>query len=162
MQSHANVPKKDALLYLKCDVATEASIRIAQRVNVARLPSVVDVQRGRVQPLSWYVQQATAASAVLCHLLSTDHANWELHNSKHALVAGLAHGLGRQLLMLAHEPYTSPIDYRDLLKVHDTAAKAETFFDQWILPIEEEYEKRAIEQETYQIETRAQGELRSR
>ena len=161
-QSTLGSSKKDGLLYLKCDVATEASIRIAQRVDGAGLPSVVDDPREvRVQPFSWYVQQTALASAVVCHLLSTDHTDWELHNSKHALVSGLAHGLGKHLIMLAHQPYVSPIDYRDLLRVHSTAAQAETFFDDWISPIAQAYEKRALEQETYQIETRAQGELRS-
>jgi hypothetical protein len=162
LESAASVSKKDALLYLKCDVDTEASIRIAQRISTARMPSVVDDPREvRVQTFSWYVQQATAASAVACHLLSTDHRGWELHNAKHALVSGLAHGLGKPLLMLAHDPYISPIDYRDLLKVHPTAAAAEGFLDEWISPIVEGYEKRTIEQETYKAEARAQGELRN-
>jgi hypothetical protein len=162
LQSTAAVSKKDALLYLKCDVDTEASIRISQRISRAGLPSVVDDPREvRVQAFSWYVQQASAASAVVCHLLSTEHKGWELHNAKHALVSGLAHGLGKQLLMLAHEPYISPIDYRDLLRIHPTAAAAEAFFDSWISPIVETYEKRAIEQETYEAEARAQGELRN-
>ena len=138
--------KKDALLYLKCDVDTEASIRISQRISTAKMPSVVDDPREvRVQSLSWYVQQATAASAVVCHLLSSDHRGWELHNAKHALVSGLAHGLGKPLLMLAHGPCSSPVDYRDLLKVHATAASAEGFFDAWISPIVSTYERRAVE-----------------
>jgi hypothetical protein len=162
VQSTAAVSKKDALLYLKCDVDTEASIRVSQRISRAGLPSVVDDPREvRVQAFSWYVQQASAASAVVCHLLSTEHKGWELHNAKHALISGLAHGLGKPLLMLAHEPYISPIDYRDLLRIHPTAAAAEAFFDGWISPIVEAYEKRAIEQETYEAEARAQGELRN-
>ena len=162
LQSAAAVSKKDALLYLKCDVDTEASIRISQRISTAKMPSVVDDPREvRVQSLSWYVQQATAASAVVCHLLSSDHRGWELHNAKHALVSGLAHGLGKPLLMLAHEPYFSPVDYRDLLKVHATAASAEGFFDAWISPIVSTYERRAVEHESYKAEAAAQGELRN-
>jgi hypothetical protein len=162
LQSAGVAAKKDALLYLKSDVDTEASIRIAQRVSGAAMPSVVDDPREvRVQPFSWYVQQATASSAVICHLLSTEHKNWELHNAKHALISGLAHGLGKPLLMLAHEPYTSPVDYRELLKSHATAARAEAIFDQWVAPITEAFEKRAADQETYEAEARAQGELRN-
>ena len=162
LQSATVVSKKDGLLYLKCDVDTEASIRISQRISRARLPSVVDDPREvRIQTFSWYVQQSTAASAVICHLLSTEHKGWELHNAKHALVSGLGHGLGKPLLMLAHDPYVSPIDYRDLLKVHSTATAAERFFDGWISPIDEAYERRVIEQETYEVQARAQGELRN-
>ena len=133
LQSTTAPAKKDAVLYLKSDVDTEATIAIARRVANGKLSSVIDDPKEvRVQPFSWYVQQATAAFAVVCHLLSTEYKNWELHNAKHALIAGLAHGLARPLLMLAHEPYTSPIDYRDLLRTHSTAAKAEGILDAWL------------------------------
>lgn len=156
------VPKKDALLYLKSDVDTEASIRIARRVAAGPLPDVIDDPKEvRVQPFSWYVQQSASAYAVACHLLSTDYTDWEVHNAKHALVAGLAHGLGKPLLMLAHEPYVSPIDYRDLLKTHATASAAEARFDDWALPLARSYQERATEQEHYQQEAKAQGELRT-
>jgi hypothetical protein len=72
---------------------------------------------------------------VSCHFLSTDHKNWELQNAKHALIAGLAHGLGKPLLILAHEPYVPPIDYRDLLRGHHTAASAEAIYGDWLLPL---------------------------
>lgn len=162
VQVQMGAKKKAGLLYLKCDITTEASIRVSQVVNGCHLPCIVDDPKEmRVQPLSWYVQQTTASEAVLCHLLSTDHSEWERHNSKHALVAGLAHGLDKHLLMLAHEPYVSPIDYRDLLKVHATATQALVFLNDWISPIAADYGNRVLEKETYKMETRAQGELRN-
>jgi hypothetical protein len=107
--------KKDAMLYLRCDVNTDASMRIARRVSSGPIPSVIDdPQEVRLQPFSWYVQQVTSAFAIVCHFLSTEYQNWEVLNAKHALVAGLAHGRAKPLLMLAHEPYASPLDYRDL------------------------------------------------
>ena len=162
VQSTATPAKKDALLYLKPDVDTEATIAIVRSVANGKVPSVIDDPKEvRVQPFSWYVQQATAAFAVVCHLLSTDYKNWELHNAKHALVAGLAHGLGRHLLMLAHEPYSSPIDYRDLLRKHGTAANAISILSSWLDPLVETRERRVAEQEHYEREARAQGELRN-
>lgn len=107
------------------------------------------------------MQQATCSFAVVCHLLSTEYRSWELHNAKHAFVAGLAHGLTKPLLMLAHEPYVSPIDYRDLLRVHRTAANAEAIFNDWLLPLIEQYEKRRSQATQYEAESRAQGELRN-
>jgi hypothetical protein len=153
----------DGLLYLKADVGSDSSSRVARKISAAGMPSVIidDPKEVRVQPLSWYVQQVTNASAVVCHLSSTEHIDWELNNAKHALVAGLAHGLSKTVLMLAHAPYVSPIDYRDLLRVHDTAAVAESILGEWLTSIIREYEKRAHERETYQLEARAQGELRS-
>ncbi|MGD0225499.1 MAG: hypothetical protein ABSF71_24490 [Terriglobia bacterium] len=153
--------KRDALLYLRCDVDTEASMRIARRVASGPIRSVIDdPQEIRIQPFGWYVQQVTSAYAVVCHLLSTEYENWELHNAKHALVAGLAHGMAKPLLMLAHEPYASPLDYRDLLRKHGTAAAAESIFADWLLPYVEQYEKRKVQSDAYREEERAQRELR--
>ena len=100
------VSKKDALLYLQCSSTTEASMRIARRVASGPMRSVIDdPQEVRVQPFAWYVQQVTSAFAIVCHFLSTEYQNWQQNNAKHALIAGLAHGAGKPLLMLAHEPY---------------------------------------------------------
>jgi hypothetical protein len=160
--SAAPISNRDALLYLKSQVNTEATIRIARKVGSGPLKSVIDDPTEiRVQPLSWYAQQVTSSFAVVCHLLATDYQNWELHNAKHALVAGLAHGLSKPLLMLGHEPYVSPIDYRDLLRVHRTAAATEAIFNEWLLPLIEQYEKRRAQGLQYEAEARAKGELRN-
>ena len=39
------------------------------------------------------------------------------------------------MLMLAQAPYNPSLDYRDLLRVHATAASAETPFDEWFAPL---------------------------
>jgi hypothetical protein len=153
--------KKDAMLYMRCDVYTDASMRIARRVSSGPIPSVIDdPQEVRVQPFAWYVQQVTSAFAIVSHFLSTEYQGSELHNAKHALVAGLAHGLAKPLLMLAHEPYPSPLDYRDLLRKHRTAAIAESVFANWSLPYIEQYEKRRAETADYRAEKQAQTNLR--
>jgi hypothetical protein len=153
--------KKDALLYLRPDVNTEASMRLARRVSSGPMRSVIDdPEEVRLQPFAWYVQQVASAFAIVCHFLSTDYQNWELHNAKHALVAGLAHGRAKPLLMLAHEPYASPLDYHDLLRKHRTAAAAESIFAEWSLPYIEQYEKRIAQAAVYRAEQRAQIGLR--
>lgn len=153
--------KKDSLLYLRCDVDTEASMRVARRVSSGPIRSVIDdPQEVRRQPLSWYVQQVTSAFGVVCHFLSTEYKDWELYNAKHALVAGLAHGMAKPLLMLAHEPYLSPLDYRDLLRTHRTAATAESIFADWSLQHVEQYEKRIASAASYRAVERARSELR--
>ncbi len=153
--------KRDALLFLRSDVNTEASIRIARRVSSGPIRSVIDdPQEVRRQPFAWYVQQVTSAFGVVCHLLSTEYKEWELHNAKHALVAGMAHGMAKPLLMLAHAPYGSPLDYRDLLRTHGTAAIAEAIFSDWLLPYVELYEKRTAFAVAYRAEEQARRQLR--
>jgi hypothetical protein len=57
-------------------------------------------------------------------------------------VAGMSYGFQHHLLMLVHAPYPQPpIDYSDLLRVHDTAAQCEQFAVTWINKIETEYYK---------------------
>lgn len=114
----------------------------------------------RVQSFAWYVQQVTSAFAVVCHLLSTEYQNWQLHNAKRALIAGLAYGSSKPLLMLVHEPYESPLDYQDLLYKHRTAAEADSIFQDWSLPLVDQYEKRIAQVAVYGAEERAQAGLR--
>jgi hypothetical protein len=105
--------------------------------------SVIDDPSEMVpQPLSWYAQQVDSSFAVVTHFLAEDYDGYRLHNAKHALVAGMALGLGRPLLMLAHAPYSSPLDYKDLLRVHNTARNAEAIFDNWLAPNLYSYEAR--------------------
>jgi hypothetical protein len=148
------------LLYLRPDINTEASLSLARRVASGPIKSVIDDPQEMQQPFAWYVQQVRAAFAVVTHFLSNGYEDWETHNAKHALVSGLAHGSAKPLLMLAHDPYASPLDYRDLLRKHRTAKDAESIFAAWSLPHIEQYEKRIAKTELYKIERKAQRELR--
>jgi hypothetical protein len=108
-------------------------MRIARRVAGAPLPAVVDdpVDDG-IRSLEWYLASVTAAQGVICHFLSDDYEDVRISNAKGALVAGLAYGLKKPLLMLAHNPYHSPIDYRDLMRAHSDAQHAESFYQAWL------------------------------
>ena len=64
--------------------------------------------------------------------LSDNHEDALAHNTKASFVAGLAHGMQKELLMLAHEPFVCPMDYRSLLKTHRTARESVTHFESWI------------------------------
>lgn len=153
-------PMRPTLVYLKAHVATEASNRLTRRVMAGQIASVIDdPAEGANQPLSWYVNRVEASSAVVCHLLSSDHVNWQLHNAKQAFVAGMAHGLGKPLLMLAHSPYSSPLDYKDLLRVCDTAVQAETLFNEWFAPVAETVRVQESNAEYYKNQAIARSTL---
>jgi len=144
-------PIRPTLVYLKAQEATESSNRLARKVSTTEIASIIDDPAEIAnQPLSWYINRIDAASAVVCHLLSSTHANWQANNAKQAFAAGLAHGLGKPLLMLAHSPYETPLDYRDLLKVSETAAQAEHAFDEWFSPLIESIRKQERSADAYQ------------
>jgi hypothetical protein len=131
------------LLYLKSGIETEASIKLSRLINGLTIPSIVDDPgEEHVQTLSWYASQAYKSCAVVVHFLSKLHTGSRLHNAKNSFVSGLSYGFGKPLLMLAHEPYDSPIDYRDLLRTHKTAAQCESIAVSWLKPVEEDCRSR--------------------
>ncbi|MGA7158793.1 MAG: hypothetical protein WBY53_18250 [Acidobacteriaceae bacterium] len=141
MKTAPTVNSDPVLLYIKPELITEAVTRVTRRITASPLPYLIDdPEEIRVQSPSWYAQHVSDAYAVLCHFLSEDHAASKISNAKSAFVAGLAYGLDKPLLMMAHKPYTSPIDYRDLLRVHKDATMAVSFFEQWAKPLVETYE----------------------
>jgi hypothetical protein len=126
-----------SIVYLKSRHATEASIAITKAVHAARCSVVVDdPQESTVRTLAWYGEQVANAAGVLCHLTSPDREGSRLESAKYSLVAGLAFGLGKKLLMLAEGDYLAPVDYRDLLKHYGRSTEATAYADEWIAPID--------------------------
>jgi hypothetical protein len=137
------------MLYLKSAIETQASVKLHQRLEKTKIKPLVidDPQEIRMQMHQWYVEKVISSFAVVGHLLSDEHSGRELHNAKVAFVIGLAYGLNKKVIMLAHEPYRTPLDYRHLLKRHSTAIECEKAFDSWIKDVEQDFlekEKKAV------------------
>jgi len=149
------------LLYLKSSIQTDASIKLSRILDTCPVPQVVDDPGEEIaQPLQWYAEQTRNSLAVVAHLLSEDRVNARFHNAKAAFVSGLAYGFGKQLLMLAHSPYYSPIDYRHLLQIHQTASQCEGFARDWIKGVADSWQARARSAEKYEEHLRRHAELR--
>jgi hypothetical protein len=157
---HGRKRIRPTLVYLKAQVSSESANRLTRKVLTAEIASIIDdPDEIANQPLAWYLNRIDSSSAVVCHLLSSDYSNWQVANAKQAFGAGLAHGLGKPLLMLAHHPYITPLDYRDLLRVHETAAQAELAFDEWFSPLIEVVRKQEKSVEAYQDKLVARSNL---
>ena len=64
------------------------------------------------------IGEMTSSAGVVVPLLSTRIEDFEKHNIRAAFLAGLAHGLGREALLIRHETSSSmavPIDFRDVV-----------------------------------------------
>ena len=131
-------PEAPTLLYVKPETIT-SSVLGAEEVLRASLfgkSLVIDDPLDNPSPsLDWYAEQLTTADAIIVHLLSTEHDQSETHNIKGSLIAGLAHGLQRPLLMLAHSPHESPVDYGHLLRIHETAESCKKMASSWLSDI---------------------------
>jgi hypothetical protein len=66
-----------------------------------------------------------------------DREGAALHNARYSLVAGMAVGMGKPLLMLREGEDVGPIDYREMLVHYATATEAANQFDEWFSPLEQ-------------------------
>ena len=123
------------LLYVKPSHDTDSVISVREAISLSVFSHSLILDDPRENPgatLEWYADKISHADAVLIHLLSDDQAESSNHNAKASFVAGLAHGMQKPALMLAHAPFTCPTDYQVLLKSHQTAQQAVSHFQAWL------------------------------
>jgi len=116
-----------ALFYIKSQIDTNFSQDIINEIEFLRLPyQLDDPVESKIQPLSWYIAKIFTAPAILVEFSSLARTGCDLHNSKCAFISGLALGYGLSLLMIAEQPFQTPIDYRELLKRHTNRNECKT------------------------------------
>ena len=123
------------LMYVKPPLTTDSVLAVQAEFgsSIFQHSTIVDDSNEySSQILQWYVEKILSADAVVVHLLSSDHANHGPYNLKSSIVAGLTMGFGRPMLMLAHDPYESPLDYEKWLSVHDTAQACVSITKTWL------------------------------
>lgn len=129
-----------ALFYLPSFHSTEAAMRLGQRLDRETRRGIrlisADPTESAVSPIAWYAQKAFETSGTIAHLVAhrRDHA-W-LHNARISLVAGMAVGLERPLLLLSEEDYTEPFDYRDLLHRYDSPSNCVEQASSWLASLD--------------------------
>jgi len=69
-----------------------------------------DPREASLQALDLYIQSIEKSFGVILHLSARDRPDYHVHNVKYSLIAGIAHGMGRRLLMVAEEPYSPPVN----------------------------------------------------
>ena len=128
-------PENPTVIYLKPPSNTDSVLATTEELKRSIFSDSIiidDPNEYSSQMLDWYAEKLLLADAVVVHLLSTDHNDHRDHNLKASIVAGLAQGFGRPMIMLAHAPYESPIDYDQWLKVHDTAESCVALTRTWL------------------------------
>lgn len=124
------------LLYLPTYQPFEASNSASRRVDKERRRGVAvfsaDPKESGVEPLQWYAQRIYEADAVLVHFAASSRNMASVHNPRWAFLAGLAKAFECEILMLAEEDYSGPLDYRDMLSHYESAKKCESYTDEWL------------------------------
>lgn len=128
-------PEHPTVMYIMPPLNSDSVIAVQEefRNSIFRDSIIVDnPNEYSSQTLDWYAEKLLTADSVVIHFLSTEHTGYAAHNYKASIVAGLAHGFGRPLIMLAHNPYLSPLDYEKWLSVHDTAEACVSITRKWL------------------------------
>ncbi|MRX40620.1 hypothetical protein GJU43_15140 [Flavobacterium sp. LC2016-23] len=134
-------PEKDskAILVLNSQTETNYNLEIITQVDYFKLPKIVDdASENANLPLSWYIQKLHSVPSVLIQFSSQTRAGYELHNSKCALIAGMAIGLGLEVQLLAEQPYFSPLDFRDLLKKFSNRQECSVIVKDFLINLQKE------------------------
>jgi hypothetical protein len=104
------------------------------------------------RPLKWYLNTILTSRIVILHMVGPDKAEFKTTNAEHSLYAGIAYGLGKDVLLLAPEKYNAPIDYADILMEYsshtDIVNKTEVRLCAFLKKINEQKEKEIVEEKT--------------
>lgn len=148
------------LIHLKCNHNTTSANLASAVLQKSNLPLKLDDAFEGELPLSWYLKELPNAVGVLIHF-HTNESELEkpTQSGRKALVAGLAHGMGINTLLLAHDPYQPALDYHDVVKIHSNASHCETFVRDWLDPIIEKSRNREEEYREYKSDQKALGKL---
>jgi hypothetical protein len=141
----ARKPSDPTLLYLKQPSDTESSVALSEALQRSLFERGLFIDNPKDNPtssLAWYAEKVRDADAVVTHLLSAEHSGHEFHNLRCSLIAGLAAGFSRPFLMLAPEPYETPVDYRGMLLVHSSPKQCVALLGKWLTEIEPQIPKR--------------------
>ena len=154
-----------AIFYLPSLHDTDAARRLSRRVqredeNGLRVITA-DPTESVSQSLAWYAQQVYSSDVVVTHFCAPGRTGAGVHNARCALVSGLAHGMGKPILMLAEDDYATPIDYRDLLYVYPTAKECLRRADEWLTSHLAASHERARSRGVGQAALRLAAELKS-
>lgn len=128
-------PSAPNLLYLKCSVNTEASVGLTTFIKKASIPVVTDdPEETPSLTLEWYAKNVFYSNGLIAHFIDDLRQidKQLIQNSKSALISGIAHGFEKPLLMIAHHPFNPPIDFRNFLKIHETAKACVDISESWL------------------------------
>ena len=87
------------------------------------------------EPLRRYLRNMLQATAVIVHLDDAESADAPIANARYSLLAGMALGFGRKVLMIAPAPFNPPFDYRDLLVVYEESNDCKESVEAWLTSV---------------------------
>lgn len=130
--------EENDIFYLENDSETQATIDLNEYISSlsncdkklkVKLNDPYEVE---YKTLSYYFLNLHKAKSVIFHMLPTNYDNAFFENGKNSFLAGIACGLGKQVLLIAPAKFKSPLDYADILITYTSSQDCIDRTNQWI------------------------------
>jgi hypothetical protein len=127
---------RDGVLYCATFEPFEAANKLNSLVDSRQRRgerfSVSDPAESGLATLNWFVPRIVESAGVMVNF-SADYRNRaQVHNNRHALIAGMAAGFEIPVLLLAEQDYSAPFDYADRLQVYEVAEECLAAARTWL------------------------------
>ena len=150
----------NTLFYIKSSISTNASIALTRELDNSFFDiKVHDPVEVVTVTFVWYLRYIVSTFGTVVHLMSEEQEGSFLHNARNSLFSGIAVGFGKNLLMLAQDPFDSPIDYKQYLRVHSTANECRKYIQEWVAFVENQTQQIAYSSKIYNNTIKANSEL---
>ena len=122
------------LLYIpstKVDAANKALSRVLDQHKKFQ-SATLNLEDYGSYPLVWFIEQIYSSYVAVFHLTPTRGYLADIANPRISLLAGVAHGLGREVMIAIEAEQPTAIDYRDLSVRYRTAQQIENAAREWL------------------------------
>ncbi|GAA1616625.1 hypothetical protein GCM10009828_051120 [Actinoplanes couchii] len=121
-------PASDARIFyvpsFKEDDASQRLSRVLDAYDKFEI-NTIDPDEYGSQPLAWYAEELHSSSIAIFHMTPERAFLADTVNARASLLAGLAKGLGKTVVIVMEDTITPPIDYRDMAIHYRNAADLE-------------------------------------
>ncbi len=136
IENHKDSYNFQDILFFKSIIDHTASSKLTKFIeDLKRKTITIDYLENSYQPLETTLINILRSKIFIAHLLSNKMPNNQIMNSKYSFFAGLAVGFDKKTLLIAPVPYETPLDYKDILLLHETANSCVEQVKDWIFPI---------------------------
>lgn len=125
------------LLYIKSKLNNQPSLDLSEKIEFLKKQHdfsllVDDPLEVSYRAESWYFQNIYKAKCVIIHFWGENVANAFVENAQNSFFAGLAHGLGIKVLLVAPAKYNAPLDYYEILIQYDSSKNLINSVNEWL------------------------------
>lgn len=140
MSSITKSPPPNDVFYVPSSVDSTAVRRLIRYLSILKEQNgrkivEYDHLENSSARLQWYLRSVLESSATVVHLDDVESHGAQISNARCSVIAGMALGFDRNILMIAPSPFDAPLDYRELLFEYKNARNCKSYVENWLRPI---------------------------